>query len=59
MLEKFRNSMFYIGILIMSLTLFAEHLFHIQTDITCFFKGLACGFEIVGAIVIIMNKRKK
>lgn len=58
MLEKFRNNMFYLGILIMSLTLFLEHLFHIQTDITCFFKGFACGLEILGAIILIKDKRK-
>lgn len=49
--------MFYIGIVIMSLTLFMEHLFRIETDITCFLKGLACGLEIVGAFVLIKNKR--
>lgn len=59
MLENFRNNMFYIGILLMSLTLFFEHLFHIQTDITCFFKGVACGFEILGAIILIIDKRKE
>lgn len=56
-MKKFRDSMFYIGIVIMSLTLFMEHLFRIETDITCFLKGLACGLEIVGAFVLIKNKR--
>lgn len=58
MLEKFRNSMFYIGILIMSLTLFFEHLLNMQTDITCFLKGFACGLEILGAIILLINNKK-
>lgn len=58
MIEKFRNNMFYIGILLMSITLFIDHLFQLQTDLTCFFKGFACGLEIVGAIVIIRKQDK-
>ncbi|MBS7021069.1 MAG: hypothetical protein KH135_04270 [Firmicutes bacterium] len=57
MLEKFKNNMFYIGILIMSLTLFFEHAFHIETDITCFIKGFACGLEMVGVFILIKNQK--
>lgn len=59
MLAKFKNNMFYIGILIFSLTLFFEHLLFGETHITCFIKGLACGLELVGVILLIKNNKKK
>lgn len=59
MREKFRDNLFYIGLLIMSLTLFAEHLFSVENNLTCFLKGAACGLELVGIIVMLKNKNKK
>lgn len=59
MLEKLRDNLFYIGILVLSITLFVEHLFLISNNWTCFFKGFACGLEIVGAFVIIRKRNNK
>ena len=53
-----RDNMFYIGIILFSLVLFAEHLFSIETPVTCFFKGLACGLELVGVFFLIRKQRK-
>lgn len=58
MIEKFKNNMLYIGILIFSLTLFFEHLIFGETDITCFIKGFACGLGLVGVIILIKNNKK-
>ncbi len=58
MRERFRDSLFYIGLLIMSLTLFAEHLFSVENNLTCFLKGAACGLELVGIIVMLKNKKR-
>lgn len=59
MLEKFRDNIFYVGIFIFLLTLFFEHLIFGETHITCFIKGLACGLELVGIIILMRNKRIK
>ena len=56
---KLKDNLFYIGVIIFSLTLFLEHLFSIQTGITCFFKGFGCGLLLVGAVVLNMKKRKE
>ena len=40
------------------MTLFLEHLFLGETNITCFVKGFACGIEIIGAIVLIKENNK-
>ena len=57
MLQKIRDNMFYIGVLIFSLTLFAEHLFLGETHFTCFLKGFACGLELVRIIILMKNRR--
>lgn len=57
MYKKMRDNMFYIGILIFSITLFCEHLFLGENNLTCFFKGFACGLEIVGIVFIFKNKK--
>ena len=59
MLESFKNNMFYIGILIISLTIFMEHLLKIETDLTCFLKGFACGLEAVGVVILIKNNKNR
>ena len=59
MREKFKNNMFYLGILLMSLTLFCEHLFFGETNFTCFLKGLSCGLEFVGIVIIFMKKQNR
>ena len=53
MLKEIRANIFYIGILIFSLTLFVEHLFIGETNITCFIKGFACNIQIVGVVILI------
>lgn len=59
MLEKFKINMFHIGVFIFCLTLFFEHLFWSENNITCFIKGFASGLELVGIIILFMNKNKK
>ena len=56
---KLKDNLFYIGVIIFSLTLFVEHLFTIETGLTCFFKGFGCGLQLVGVVVLIMKKRKE
>lgn len=57
MCKKLRDNLFYIGILIFSITVFCEHLFFGENDLTCFFKGFACGLEIVGVYFVFKNKK--
>ena len=57
MCKKVRDNLFYIGILIFSITMFCEHLFLGESNLTCFLKGFACGLEIVGIIFIFKNKK--
>lgn len=57
MAKSLKNNLFYLGILIISVTLFVEQFFMISNNITCFLKGLACGIELVGAVVLIKNRR--
>lgn len=56
---KLRDNLFYIGVLIFSITLFCEHLFLGENNLTCFFKGFSCGLEIVGAFIIIRNNKSE
>ena len=58
MLKEIRDNMFYIGILILSLTLFVEHLFMGETNLTCFIKGFAFGIQLVGVIFLVRKNRK-
>ena len=53
---KLKDSLFYIGVIIISLTIFAEHLFPIGTSLSCFLKGFGCALQMVG-VVVIMRKR--
>lgn len=57
MCRKMRDYLFYIGILIFSMTLFLEHLFLGESHFTCFLKGFACGLEIIGIFFLIKNKK--
>ena len=57
-MTQIKNSLFYIGIIIFSLTMFFEQLCIGETSATCFIKGFACGLEIVGAIVLVLDKKK-
>ena len=52
------NLSFYIGIIIFSLTLLAERLFLIDTDISGFIKGCGCGIILAGVINLISKKIK-
>ena len=58
MMKKIRDNMFYIGILIFSLTMFLEHIFWGETAITAFIKGFGCGIELVGIFFLIRNKKQ-
>ena len=55
-MKNLKNNLFELGILIFCITVFCEQLFIGETNLTCFFKGLACGLEIIGGIVKLMNK---
>ena len=59
MLKKIKDNLFYIGVIIFSLTLFIEHLFMGETNLTCFLKGFACGIQLAGVVILMMNKNKK
>jgi len=56
---KLKDNLFYIGVIIFSLTLFVEHLFSIKTDFTCFVKGFGCGLQLVGVVILIIKKNKE
>ena len=51
-----KDNLLYIGLIVFSLTVFVQHLFSIETDLTCFFMGLGCGLQLVGVFVL-MKKR--
>ena len=55
---KLKENLFYIGVIIFSLTLFVEHLLSIETGLTCFFKGFGTALELVGAVILILKKNK-
>ena len=57
-MKTLKDNLFYIGVLIFSLTLFVEHLLSIESNLTCFIKGFGCGIQIVGVVVLIRNKWK-
>ena len=57
-MKKIKDNLFYIGVIIISLTLFVEHLFSIETNLTCFLKGFGCALQLVGAVVLIIKKGK-
>ena len=56
MFKKIKDNLFYIGAIILSLTLFAEQ-FSSATNVTHFIKGFACGIELVGVVIIFKNKK--
>ena len=56
-MNNLKNILFEIGILIFCITVFCEQLFLGENNLTCFLKGLACGLEIIGAIVKLINKK--
>jgi predicted phage tail protein len=51
-----REYLFYIGIIVFSLTLFVEHLFSVDTDFTGFCKGLGVGL-VLGGVIKLMTKK--
>ena len=54
-----KNYLFHIGIVIFSITLFVEHLFSIKSGVTDFIKGLGCGLELIGVVILIVNNAKR
>lgn len=51
-----KDNLFYIGILVFSITMFLEHLVLGENNLTCFLKGFSCGLEIVGSFFIFKKK---
>jgi len=52
-----QESLFYIGVVVFSLTLFIEHLFQINTNTIEFFKGFGIGLELLGAVFLIIKRK--
>ena len=52
------NLIFYIGVVVFALTLFAECLFSIETELNGFIKGIGCGIILGGVINLITKKIK-
>ena len=52
---ELRNSMFYIGVIVFSVSLIIEHLFKMNF-ITGFFKGLGVSLELLGAVFLIIKR---
>jgi hypothetical protein len=59
MLTKIKENLFYWGILIFSITLFIEHLWLGEINLTCFFKGFASGIQFIGVIFLIKRNKKR
>lgn len=63
MKQKIKENLFfifYIGVIVFSLTLLVENLFAIKTNFTDFCKGFGVGLELAGIFFIIKrNKLKK
>jgi len=57
--SKLKDSLFYIGVIIFSLTLFFEHLFSIEANFTEFIKGFGVGLQLVGIVVLFIKKKKE
>lgn len=57
MLKKVRDSLFYIGIILFSVTAFGENLFFGKSNVTEFIKGMSIGFEFVGLFFV--NRKKE
>ncbi|MCL2596400.1 MAG: hypothetical protein FWD66_01810 [Paludibacter sp.] len=57
MKKKIKENLFYIGVIIFSLTLFAENLFEIKTNFTAFCSGFGIGLELVGVFFLIKKKK--
>ena len=53
------NLIFYIGVIVFSITILTEHLFSIDTDISSFVKGAGCGLIIGGVIKYLERKGVK
>ena len=51
-----RDSLFYIGVIVFSVTIFIEHLFQINMNVTEFFKGFGIGLELLGAVFLIIKR---
>ena len=57
MLNKFRDNLFYIGILIFSITLLVRNFFSSDGNIIYFFMGFSCSLLLVGVFVLIAKKK--
>jgi len=59
MLGKIKNNLLYIGLVILALALLVERLFPIETDVSCFFRGLGFGVLIGGIVALFLKKKEK
>ena len=57
--SKLKNNLFYIGVIIFSLTLFIEQLCSIETNFTHLIKGFGVGIQLVGVVILFMKKGKE
>ena len=57
MLKKIRDNLFYIGIIIFSLTLITEQLFLGETNITSFLKGFTSSILLIGVVILFKNRK--
>jgi len=51
-----RDSLFYIGVIVFSVTLFIEHLFSININVTEFFKGFGVSLVLLGTVFLIIKR---
>jgi len=56
---KVKDNLLYIGLIVFSLTVFVQHLFSIESDLTGFFMGIGCGLQLMGVFVLIKKRRMK
>lgn len=56
-MQRIKESLFELGILIICITLFCDRLFVIENNVMLFLEGLGCGLEIVGAIIKLINRK--
>ena len=57
--SKLKDNLFYVGVIIFSLTLFIEQLCSIETNFTHFIKGFGVGIQLVGVVILFMKKGKE
>ena len=54
---KLKENLFFIGVIIFSLTIFLERLLSIDTNFAHFVKGFGVGLQLIGVIFLFMRKK--